>query len=89
MAGVDTPQVQRQVDTLLRRGFVFSIVWLGGIGSLVAILSGVKAKRLIVESGGEVTGLSRVGWCLIVGGLGLLLWGPIILISVINNIAGR
>jgi hypothetical protein len=48
--------VQAQVNGLLRRGVVFSILWLMGIGSAIAIVSGLKAKRLIEKSGGTVTG---------------------------------
>jgi len=87
MADIDRAQAQREIDAILRRGIVFSIVWLAGIGSLISILSGLKARKLIAQLGDEAFGTGRVWWCLIIGGLGLLIWGPIIIIGVVNNLA--
>lgn len=78
--------VQAQVNGLLRRGLVFSILWLMGIGSVIAVVSGLKAKRLIEESGGTVTGIGKVWWCLIVGGLGIAIWGVVIIVGIYNNL---
>ena len=60
--------IQRDVDTLLRRGVVFSIIWLFGIGY------------------GAVSGMGRVWWCFVVGGLGLFIWIPLLAIGFVNNI---
>jgi len=79
-------RIQQQVDSLLKRGVVLSILWLAGIGSLIALVSGLKAKRLIAQSEGTAIGTGRVWWCVVVGGLGVAIWLPIILISVINNL---
>jgi hypothetical protein len=87
MADIDRAQAQREIDAILRRGIVFSIVWLAGIGSLIAILAGLKARKLMAQLGAEASGTGRVWWCLIIGGLGLLIWGPIIIIGVVNNLA--
>src|SRR5262245_62517114 len=87
MADIDRVEAQRRIDAVLRRGIVFSLVWLAGIGSLIAILSGLKAKRLMARLGPEASGTGRVWWCLIVGGVGLLIWGPIIIMAVSNNLA--
>ena len=87
MADIDRAQAQREIDAILRRGIVFSIVWLAGIGSLISILSGLKARKLIAQLGDEASGTGRVWWCLIIGGPGLLIWGPIIIIGVVNNLA--
>ena len=80
--------VQARVNGLLRRGVVFSLLWLMGIGSAIAVVSGLRAKRLIEESGGTVTGLGKVWWCLIVGGLGIIIWGTIIIAGISNNLRG-
>jgi len=82
-------QVQRQVDALLRRGIIFSLVWLVGVGSIIAIVSGIKAKKIIEQSGGETSGIGRAWFCLVVGGLGVLFWGPVIGMAIINNVFGR
>jgi hypothetical protein len=84
MKGQNSP-IQQQIDALLKKGIVFSIVWLAGIGSLISVLLGVKAKRLIAESDGA-TGMGRVWWCLIVGGMGIAIWLPIIVLSIVNNL---
>ena len=89
MADIDRAQAQREIDAILRRGIVFSIVWLAGIGSLIAILAGLKARKLMAQLGAEASGTGRVWWCLIIGGLGLLIWGPIIIIGVVNNPLGE
>jgi hypothetical protein len=73
MKGQNSP-IQPRIDALLRKGIVFSIVWLAGIGSLISIVLGLKAKRLITESGGIATGMGRVWWCLILRGLGIAIW---------------
>lgn len=89
MPDIDRVEAQRQIDTVLRRGIIFSFLWLGGIGSIIAILSGLKAKKLIAQLGAGASGTGRVSWCLTVGGFGLLVWGPIIIMSIVNNLAGR
>ncbi len=83
---VEIDQIQREINAVLKRGIVFSIVWLAGFGSLIAIMSGLKAKRLIAESKGAAFGIGRVRWCLIVGSIGLAIWIPVIVIAVINNL---
>lgn len=78
--------VQLRVNELLRWGTVFSIFWLMGIGSAIAVVTGLKARRLIQESEGAVAGMGRVWWCLIVGALGLILWMPVVIIGIVNNL---
>ncbi len=80
-----TSHLQLRVDALLSRGVIFSIVWLMGIGSAIAVISGLKARRLIVESGGSLKGIGRVWWCLLVGGLGLALWVPVVVVGIFNH----
>ena len=76
--------LQDQVDGMLRRGIFFSIFWLMGVGSLIAIIQAVKARKIIQQSNGEIHGSGKVMWCFIVGGAGLLFWGYVILMDVIN-----
>jgi hypothetical protein len=62
-------------------------VWLMGIGSVIAILQGAKARRLIVRSGGELAGIGKVCWCFVVGGLGVLFWGFVALMAIVNGLS--
>ena len=76
---------QDRVDRLLRWGVIFSIVWLMGLGSAVAVVNGWRARSLIQASDGSIGGMGRVWWCLIVGGLGFLLWAPILVANVAHQ----
>ena len=76
---------QEQIDRMLKWGIVFSILWLAGLGSLFAIIAGSKAKKAIDASNGTLVGTGKAWWCLVVGGLGLGFWLPIVLIGLINK----
>ena len=77
---------QDQIDRILKWGIIFSVLWLAGLGSLFAIISGLKARKAINASNGTLVGTGRAWWCLVVGGLGLAFWLPIILIGVSNQL---
>ena len=64
---------QIRVSKMLADGFIFSIVWLFGIGSLIALIKGLRAMRIIQQSNGELTGTAMSWWCIIVGGLGTII----------------
>ena len=81
--------LQHQVDGMLRRGVIFSIFWLMGVGSLIAVIQAVRARRIIQQSNGEIQGMGKVLWCFIVGGIGLLFWGYVLLMLVINAATTR
>ncbi len=65
--------VQRKVSSLIRIGIIFSIFWIAGIGSIISIVLGVKARNIIKRANVNITGMGGVYWCLIVGGLGLIM----------------
>jgi hypothetical protein len=65
-------KLQIKVSKILSRGFVFSIVWLAGIGSLVAFISGLQARKIINQSNGKIGGLKLAWWCIIAGGIGMI-----------------
>jgi hypothetical protein len=77
--------LQNKVNSMLRRGIFFSIFWLMGVGSLLAIVQGIKARKIIRQSNGEIRGMGKVMWCFIVGGAGLLFWGFVILMVIIKK----
>jgi hypothetical protein len=86
LAGKTPPNLELQikVSKILSRGFVFSIFCIGGIGSLIAFISGLKARNLIRQSEGELAGIRMAWWCIVVGALGMI-FGPIAVISVVIN----
>jgi hypothetical protein len=66
-------EVQRKVRSLLRIGIFFSIFWLAGIGSIISIVLGLKARNIIKRANMNISGMGGVYWCIIVGGLGLII----------------
>lgn len=76
---------QESINSLLKWGISFSILWLAGIGSAISIRNGFKAIGKIKKNK-ELIGKDRAWWCIIVGGLGVILWVPIVLIGLINNL---
>jgi len=81
-----TADLQSHVDKLLKRGVIFSILWLMGLGSAMSIMAAIKAKRLIKYSDATLTGMGRVWWCFVVGSLGIIIWGTVITIGIVNNL---
>jgi len=71
--------LQMRVSRMLGCGFALSLVVAGGVGSLVALVIGLRARSIIKKSGGELSGMRLAWWCIVVGGLGaavlpFLLW---------------
>jgi uncharacterized membrane protein len=75
-------ELQIKVSRILCHGFVFSIVPIGGLGSLIAFISGLKARKLIRQSHGELVGIRMAWWCILVGAIGMIL-GPFAIISAV------
>ena len=65
--------VQRKVRLLLRIGIFFSIFWIAGIGSIISIVLGLKGRNIIKRANMNINGMGWVYWCLIIGGLGLII----------------
>ncbi|HEX6182961.1 MAG TPA: hypothetical protein VFZ44_03550 [Pyrinomonadaceae bacterium] len=71
--------LQLRVSKMLGYGFAFSIVWAGGVGSLIALVIGLRARKLIRQADGEVAGIRMAWWCIIAGTLGLAALAPYVL----------
>lgn len=72
---IETPpnlELQIKVSKMLSCGFIFSIVWLGGFGSLIALISGLRARKIINQSNGEIIGMKMSWWCIITGIAGII-----------------
>ena len=61
-------------------GFVFSIAPLAPVGSLMAVILGLKGRRIINASEGRIGGRLITWWCILAGAVGTL----IALIGIIN-----
>lgn len=66
------PPEARQTNTLAILSLVSGIVWCGGIGSLLAVILSVKARRSIRESGGTESGEGLATGGLVLGIVGLV-----------------
>jgi hypothetical protein len=64
---------QVKLSRMLSDGFMFSIIWLGGIGSLIALIKGLRAMRIIRQSNGQLTGANMAWWCIIAGVVGIVM----------------
>jgi len=84
--GESLHELQIRVDHLLRRGILFSIVWLAGFGSLYAFVNGLRARKIIKGSNGLLKGNFRVWWCFVMGGVGMLVWFPLFIVGIFNNL---
>ena len=65
--------VRRPVNRLAAASIVFAVAWLWGIGSLLAVITGLMAKRAIDESEGGVGGGGIAVTAIILGWAGLAL----------------
>jgi hypothetical protein len=71
---------QVKLSVLLGCGFAFSLVALGGVGSLIAFVIGWRARSRIKRSHNQLAGLRMAWWCIVVGGL-LMIITPLAIIS--------
>jgi hypothetical protein len=65
---------QVKVSKMLGMAFVLSISPLLGVGSLIALILGWKASRIIRASRGTISGGLMAGWCILAGALGTLIF---------------
>jgi hypothetical protein len=80
----DRLQQQVRVSKMLGVGFACSLLGVGGITSVVAVIIGLKARRIIKASHGELDGIVMAWWCILIGALGLLLL-PLMLYSLLRR----
>ena len=83
------PIYDRQIYRLSIISFVFSLIWLGGVGSLIAIISGRKALRLMKRYETNVTGKFPAKFGYIAGWIGLCWWGCILIFIILMAIRGK
>lgn len=69
---------------MLGLAFALSITGVSGIGSLVALILGLKALRIISKAQAEINGRFIAWWCILVGAVGTLIIPPLIVLSIIS-----
>jgi cyanate permease len=79
---MDELEQQVKVSKMLGMAFVLSITGMFGIGSMIALILGWKAARIIQASQGRISGGIMAGWCILAGALGALIF-PILTIAAI------
>lgn len=75
--------MQTEVNRIVNRGIIFGIIWIMGIGSIIALTSGFQAKKIIKESGNTLDGNSKATKSILIGIGGLFVWVIAIAIIII------
>ncbi len=79
-------KLQIRVSRMLGMGFVLSITSIFGVGSLIAVILGLKANRIIRESDGIIAQSPLTWWCIVVGALGAAIFLPLTLIMMLGQL---
>jgi hypothetical protein len=73
-------ELQVKTSKMLAFGFTLTMVGLYGVGSFIAFILGLRGRRIIQQSNGQVGGRIMAWWCIIVGALETLLAIPVMLL---------
>lgn len=76
---------QVKVSKMLGMAFVLSITGFVGVGSLIALILGLRAGRIIRASQGTISGGVMAGWCILAGALGTLIFPILIIPSILKG----
>ena len=82
-----TPHLERQIkiSKMLSYGFIFSIIPAAGIFSIVSLVIGIKARRMIRRSEVELSGIVLAWWCIIAGSVNTLVFTAYFLSSWVGD----
>lgn len=70
---MEKENIQAEVNRLLQRGIVFGIIFIMGIGSIIAVTSGIQALQLINKSNYKLEGKGKAVRCISIGITGILI----------------
>jgi hypothetical protein len=76
---------QVRVSKMLGMAFVLSITGLHGAGSLIALILGLRARRLIKAAPVRISGRVMAWWCIVAGALGALILSPLTIQSILKG----
>ncbi len=84
------PSQMHEMNVFAICSLVLSLIWIGGIGSVGAIVFGHMAKRQIAASDGQQSGESLATAGLVIGylGIALLLIYVIYVVVLASNVSG-
>lgn len=71
---------QIKLSVLLGYGFAFSLLGIGGLAPFIAFIIGWQARRRIDQSPVKLVGAKLACWCIVVGGVGMIIW-PFVFIA--------
>lgn len=73
--------LQIEFNRIVNRGVILGLVWIMGIGSVIALISGYQANKIFKDLGDIPKGKEKIIKCFIIGISGLLVW--VIAVSII------
>lgn len=76
---------QVKVSRMLGLAFVLSITGIGGIGSVVALIIGWRALRVIQVANGRITGRWMAWWCILAGAIGFVIITPLVIADILRS----
>lgn len=79
------PSPVRKTNGLAVASFVLSLLWIGGLGSLLSVIFGISSRRSIKRSQGQETGKGFATAGLIIGILGIL--GSLVVYSALVTVS--
>jgi hypothetical protein len=79
---VNELELQVRLCKILGLAFALSITGVAGVGSLFALVQGLRVRRVIKQHRGRFGGILLAWWCIVVGALGVLLLPPAIAFTV-------
>ena len=82
---MDELEQQVKVSKMLGMAFVLSITGFFGVGSMIALILGWKAARIIQASQRRISGGIMAGWCILAGALGALIYPPLTIIAILTG----
>jgi hypothetical protein len=70
----DDRAAAREVKRLIKQAAFFLVLWLFGIGSVIAVLNGVKARKVVLQSNGRIEGIVGAWVCIVIGLIEIATW---------------
>ncbi len=63
MDNVKRESLQIEFNRLVNRGVILGLVWILGVGSVIALISGFQANKILKESDYNLEGKEKVKKC--------------------------